>query len=73
MQLMAAMEGRWTMLQISSNNRTETILFKSLSETLQLWFQRIKTHKNNNSNLPQSRNSSNEQNQHKHRNQSHRQ
>jgi hypothetical protein len=72
---MAAIEGQWTILQIRSNSRTETDLFKSLSEGFQLWLQQIKTHtnSNSNSNLPQSRNSSsNEQNQDKDRNQSHR-
>jgi hypothetical protein len=71
MQLTAAMKERRTMLQICSNSRTETDLFKSLSKTLQLWLQQIKTQNNSNSNLPQSRNSSNEQNRDKSRNQTH--
>ena len=78
MQLTAAMEGRWTILQIgsNSNSRTETDLFKSLSETFRLWLQQIKTIHDiskSKSDLSQSRNSSNEQNQDKNsRNQSHR-
>jgi len=64
-QLMAAMEGRWTTLQIGNNSLTETDLLKSLSEALQLWLQQMKTHNSSSSssNLPQSRNSSNEQEQ----------
>jgi hypothetical protein len=77
-QLTAAMEGRWTTLQIGSNSHNETDLFRSLSKALQLWLQQIMTThnkgSNSNSNLSQSRNSSNEQNQDKdrNRNQSHR-
>jgi hypothetical protein len=76
MQLTAATEGRWEILQIGrSNNLTKTDLFKSLSEALQLRLRQIKTHSNSNSNLLQSQsrnNSSKEQKQVKGKNQSHR-